>query len=106
VINLIELKGVRAEIVQRRQSLAARRAELQSSLESIVHHVAKVETLIDCCERVRRRLQTFDEAEKRLALDALDVRVAYMPGQPLNVQARIPLTSSEGEIVSPTSICE
>jgi hypothetical protein len=34
------------------------------------------------------------------------VIATYMPGQPLNVQARIPLTSSEGEIVSPTSTGE
>jgi DNA repair exonuclease SbcCD ATPase subunit len=106
VINLVELKGCRAETAARRQGLAARGAELQASLERIVHHVAKVETLIDYCARVRQRLQTFDAAQKRLALDALDVRVTYMPGMPLDVQARIPLTSHEGEIVSPTSAGE
>jgi site-specific DNA recombinase len=106
VINLVELKGYRAEIAQRRQSLAARGAEVQASLERLVHHVVKVETLIDYCARVRRRLQMFDAAEKRLALDALDVRVTYMPGMPLAVQARIPLASLDGEIVSPTSIGE
>jgi hypothetical protein len=53
VINLIELKGYRAEIAERRQSLVVRSAELQASLERIVYHVAKVETLLDYCERVR-----------------------------------------------------
>jgi site-specific DNA recombinase len=106
VINVIELKGYRADIAARQQSLASHRAELQSRLERIAHHVAKVETLSDYCARVRQRLQTFDVAEKRLALDALDVRVTYTPGQPFDVQARIPMTLPEGAIVSPTSTGE
>jgi hypothetical protein len=44
------------------------------------------------CGRVRQHLQTFDHAEKRLAIEALDSRVSWIPGQPLIIQGTIPLS--------------
>jgi site-specific DNA recombinase len=99
VIDLVELKGYRAEIAAQRQSLMAQRQTLQRTLDTIGEAVGQVEALMGYCERVRRRLQTFNAAEKRLAFEALNVRVTWTPGQPLAIEGTIPL----GEI-APVSI--
>jgi len=95
VINLIELKAYRADIEARRQSLQAHRSSLQAEIDVIGQAVARVEILVDYCSRVRQRLQTFDNAEKRVALEALDIHVSWIPGQPLKIEGSIPM----GEIV-------
>jgi site-specific DNA recombinase len=91
VINLTELKGYRAEIEVRRQSLQAEQAACQRQFEAIGASVQQVDALIAYCARVRQRLQTFDQIEKRLAIEALDIRVSWIPGQPLTIQGSIPL---------------
>jgi site-specific DNA recombinase len=95
VINLAELKGYRAEIAARRESVITQRQQLQTTLDTIGQAVEHVEALIGYCERVRQRLQTFDAAEKRLAFESLNVRITWTPGQPLAIEGTIPL----GEIV-------
>jgi hypothetical protein len=89
VINVAELKGYRAEIDERRQSLLAEQARLQGQLEAIGQHVEQIETLIDYCARVRQELQTFDATEKQRTFEALDLRVTWTPGQPLSIQGVI-----------------
>ncbi|MDQ3830499.1 MAG: hypothetical protein M3361_14595 [Candidatus Tectomicrobia bacterium] len=91
VINLAELKGYRAEIETRRQSLLTEHAACQRQLEAIGVAVQHVEALTGYCERVRQRLQTFDHQEKRVALEALDIRISWIPGQPLVIQGSIPI---------------
>jgi hypothetical protein len=91
VINLAELKGYRAEIEARRQSLLRERAEGQRQLEAIGAAVKQVEALTGYCKRVHQRLQTFDHAEKRMALQALNIRVSWTPGQPVAIQGSIPI---------------
>ncbi|HEX9869096.1 MAG TPA: hypothetical protein VGC99_10945 [Candidatus Tectomicrobia bacterium] len=91
VINVAELKGYRAEIDQRRQSLLAEHARLQGEIEAIGQHVQQIETLIDYCVRVRQALQTFDATEKRRTFEALDLRITWTPGQPTSIQGTIPM---------------
>jgi site-specific DNA recombinase len=91
VINLAELKGYRAEIEARRQSILVQQAQCQAKLEAIGQAVGQVGALIDYCARVRQRLQTFDEGEKRLAMEALNIRVTWLPGQPPRIQGAIPM---------------
>jgi hypothetical protein len=43
-------------------------------VEAIGQTSGQLEWLISSCAHVRERLQTFDEREKRLALEALDIR--------------------------------
>jgi DAHL domain len=50
-----------------------------------------LESLIRYCTQVRQRLQTFDAREKRLALEALDIRVTWTPNEPIAIQGSIPL---------------
>jgi hypothetical protein len=91
VINLAELKGYRAEIGARRQSVLEQRQQLQIKLDNIGHAVEHVKALMGYCDRVRLRLQTFDAAEKRLAFEALNVRITWTPGQPFAIEGTIPL---------------
>jgi hypothetical protein len=56
-------------------------------------NVQQVEALTEYCGRVRERLQTFDHAERRVALEALDIRVSWIPGQPFAIQGSIPIES-------------
>jgi hypothetical protein len=72
---LEELKGYRAEIATRRQSLLSQQALSQEKIEAIGQTVGQVEALTDYCARVRQQLHTFDIPEKRVALEALDVLV-------------------------------
>jgi site-specific DNA recombinase len=91
VINLAELKGYRAEIAARRQSLHGERDACQQQLEAIGAAVQQVDALTVYCSRVRQQMHTFDQAEKRLAIEALDIRLSWIPGQPLTIQGSIPL---------------
>jgi len=89
VINLAELKGYRAEIAARRQSLQSEHAASQRQLEAIGAAVQQVDVLTEYCARVRQRLQTIDQTEKRIAIEALDIRVSWIPGQPSAIQGTI-----------------
>jgi hypothetical protein len=51
----------------------------------------QVDALTEYCVRVRQGLQTFDQAKKRIALDALNIRVRWTPGQPLAIEGTIPM---------------
>lgn len=109
VITLQELKGYRLEIKARRENLEAQKAELERKLESIALAVQKTESLIVYCERVRGSLNKLDWEEKRLALEALDVRVTCSLGQPLNIEASIPLLAGgekQGSIVPSLTGCD
>jgi hypothetical protein len=100
VINLAELKGYRAEIETRRQRLLAEQAACQRQLDAIGKVVQQVDALTEYCQRVRQRLQIFNHAEKRVALEALDIRVSWTPGHPVAIQGSIPI---EAIVDSPAS---
>jgi hypothetical protein len=91
VIGLDKLRGYRAELAARRQSLWAEQAHYQVKLEAIDQAVLQVEALTDYCIRVRQQLQTFKHTEKRLALEALGIRMTWTPGRPLSIQGSISL---------------
>jgi hypothetical protein len=92
VINVRELKAYRADIAIRRERLHAERATVQARLDAIGHLDSQAQALVAYCERVRQNLHTFTAAERRRALDALDVRVFWTPGEPLKIEATIPLS--------------
>jgi site-specific DNA recombinase len=98
VIRLEELKQFRAEIAVRRQSVLGQRAAVQAKLETIAHAVDQVDTLLDYCARVRESLHTFDMGEKRLALEALDIRVTWTAAKELDIEGRIPLEPIVGSV--------
>jgi type I site-specific restriction endonuclease len=61
-------------------------------MEAMGQTSGHLESLISYCIYVRQCLQTFDEREKRLALEALDIRVTWTPNDPLTIQGSIPLS--------------
>jgi DNA-binding FrmR family transcriptional regulator len=91
VINVDELKGYRAEITARRQNFQAEYTRGRGQLDAIGDVVQQAERLSDYCARVYQQLHAFDHAEKRLAFEALDIRVSWTPGQPLQIEGCIPL---------------
>jgi hypothetical protein len=92
VISLSELQGYRREIGERRQQLQSRHAGLHAEMEAIGQTSGQLEALMNYCTLVRQRLQTFDEREKQLTLEALDIRVTWTPNQPLAIEGSIPLS--------------
>jgi len=91
VINLAELKGYRDAIEARSQGLLAEQAACQRRLEAIGMALQQVDALTSYCARVYQRLQAFDHAEKVMALQALDIRVTWIPRQPFTMQGSIPM---------------
>jgi len=91
VIDLKQFQGYKAEIEMRRQGLLAQQLECerrQSEAHELLQHG---QTLIDYCGRVREHLKAFTFEEKRLAFEALDLQITWTPGEPLRIQACIPM---------------
>jgi hypothetical protein len=91
VISLEELKLYRADIATRREQLLAERTQRQAQMDLIGQAAGQVTQLMVYCRQVSQQLQTFDLADKRLALTALDIRVRWTPGEDLDVQAAVPM---------------
>jgi site-specific DNA recombinase len=91
VIDLKQFQGYKAEIEMRRQGLLAQQSACkgrQSETQELLQHG---QTLIDYCARVREHLKALTSEEKRLAFDALNLKIAWTPGEPLRIQACIPI---------------
>jgi site-specific DNA recombinase len=91
VISLDELKLYRAEIATRRQQLITEREQRLAHLGLIEQAAGQATQLMAYCTQVFQQLQTFDLADKRLALRALNIHVRWTPGEDLDVQGSIPL---------------
>jgi hypothetical protein len=94
VISLEEFRGYKLNIQERRGMLQSQEQALEASLQKLVKHEAHLASLTTYCQRVHANLQTFDIPMKRMALDALDIRVAWIPGQPLQITGSIPLSNT------------
>jgi Recombinase zinc beta ribbon domain len=86
-----ELKAYRADVVTRRQTLEGERQEVCSKRNALQQARGQTEALETYCMRVRDRLTTFSVEEQQLPFDALAVTVRWMPGEPLRIEASIPL---------------
>jgi site-specific DNA recombinase len=91
VINLEELKLYRADIATRRQQLITERAQRQVQIDLIGQAAGQATQLMAYCAQVSHQLQTFDLADKRLALTVLNIRVRWTPGEDFDVQGSIDL---------------
>jgi site-specific DNA recombinase len=90
-IDLDEYKMRRAEVAATRQTLQAEREDVERQVEAIHLARGRVESLTSYCTRVWQQLATFSAEERRLALEALDVRATFDPDQPLRITGAIPL---------------
>ncbi len=91
IISLEELKVYRADIGMRRQQLLTERAQRQARLEVIGQAAGQVKHLVAYCAQVSQQIQTFELADKRQALNALNITARWTPGAPLDIQGSIPL---------------
>lgn len=96
-----ELKAYRAEVATRGHWLEARRQELLPKQAGLRQTADQAEALTAYWARVRERLRTFTVAEKQLVFDALALTIFRTPGEPLHLEATIPL-DEDGIVSSPS----
>jgi site-specific DNA recombinase len=90
-IDVHDFKTKKAEVMTRRASLECEIARLDEQQQLLEQVELETASLIEYCHRVRGTLQRFDFTEKRLALDALSIRVVWHPEKPLDIQGAIPI---------------
>jgi site-specific DNA recombinase len=90
----VELKGYRADVARKRQSLEGHRQELVGRREALQQQTGQMEALGGYCARVRQELQTFSLEEKHRTFEALALRVTGIPKQPLRILASLVVESS------------
>ena len=84
------LKSEIAKIEREKAELQTAITELETRLAQHQHLVEQIEAIPAYCERVRQNLDAFDFDEKRLALEALGVRVT-VDGRQWRLDGRIPI---------------
>jgi hypothetical protein len=99
VIDLGEFKAKRAELDARRASLQAEHQRLDQESEALDQAHCDATALAGYCAQVQANLDVLDMPKKRTALQALDIRVHWIPGEPLQIEGSIPVRA-EGAIAS------
>ena len=90
-IDLADFKAKKTEIDTRRASVQHEIARLDDQQRRLEQVEVETASLVDYCARVRQNLTRFDLAEKRLALEALNIVVTWHPENPLTIQGSIPV---------------
>jgi site-specific DNA recombinase len=91
VIDVHDLKARKAEVMARRGSLEREMSRLDEQQQLLEQVTLETASLVAYCQRVCRNLQRLDYAEKRLALDALNIRVVWHHNKPLEMHGSIPV---------------
>jgi site-specific DNA recombinase len=86
-----ELKAYRTEVMRQRLEFDAHHQALVSKREALQQAMGQSAALETYCMRVRDRLQSFSLEERQLAFDALALQVRWIPGEPLRMEASIPV---------------
>ena len=92
VIDVHDLKARKAEVMARRVSLKRELARLDEQQQLLEQVTLEIASLVEYCQRVYRSLQRLDYAEKRLALDALDITVIWHHNKTFEVHGSIPVS--------------
>jgi hypothetical protein len=82
-----------AELKEEKRALQATIADIERRLERHQQTITQLNTLTDYCRRVGQNLEHFDFDKKRLALEALAIRVT-VNGRNWQIEGRIPLDSA------------
>ncbi len=85
-----------------RDTLNERRVELETRLEQARQTVVNFESIERFCELVRQNLGEFTFEDKRLALEALQLKV-WVDGNDINIEGAVPIAGDD--IVSATPRC-
>jgi site-specific DNA recombinase len=92
-ITVETFKARTAEVETAKAHIAAELATMDATVQQRQASIATIAGLRDYCASVRERLQRFTPEEQRLAVEALDVRVTWTPGEPLAMTGAIPLVT-------------
>jgi len=65
-----------------RQQLLDQQAVAEEAIHRAQQHQATIQDVLLYCHHVKDRLHTLDIPNKRLALEALDIRVTWTSGAP------------------------
>ena len=91
-IDLEDFKSKAAEIIIRRKSIEQELTRIDEQQRLLERARTETASTKEYCERVKKNLHSFDLAEKRLALAALNITVTWHPDKPLDIQGSIPVT--------------
>jgi site-specific DNA recombinase len=89
-IDVVELKAKKLDIAERKQRLLTQQQAVETAMQSVQQAQARTRDILTYCLHVKERLRTSDMAKKREALEALDIRVTWAPGEPIRIEGNIP----------------
>jgi hypothetical protein len=92
VIDLDDFKAKKAEVMARRASAERELARLDEQEHLLQQTLLDTATLVDYCQRVQANLTRFDNAEKRLALEALNITVIWHHDKLLEIHGSVPVS--------------
>jgi DNA repair exonuclease SbcCD ATPase subunit len=87
---------------EQRAILEQRKSELETRIEQAKETEVDMECIERFCELVRQNLRDFTFDDKRLALEALSIKV-FVDGNSINIEGAIPIAGDD--IVSATPRC-
>jgi DNA repair ATPase RecN len=91
VIDLAEFKAKKAEVDARRTSVEQELQRLDAQERLLEQVRVDTTSLVEYCQRVQANLAQFDNAEKRVAMEALNITVIWHREKPLEITGRIPV---------------
>jgi len=89
VIDLTELKAKKLDITERRQRLLAQQATVEAAMHAAQQAQAQARDILLYGQQVKEQLHILDAPHKRQALEALDIRVTWTPGEPIRIEGSI-----------------
>jgi hypothetical protein len=91
VIDLADFKTKKADVEARRASIEEELRRLDEQERLLEQTRLDTAALVEYCQRVHANLSRFDNAEKRLALEALNITVVWHHDKPLEIRGSIPV---------------
>jgi hypothetical protein len=89
-------KARNAELKTRKQHIDVELAALEAAEEQMQASVTMLVELRDYCTQVRAQLRDFTMEEKGLAIEALDIRAVWTPGEDLAITGAVPIMIASG----------
>jgi hypothetical protein len=99
VIDLARFKVLKGEIDRRCTGLELELARVEAQRRVLEEGELELTTLTDYCRRVAHNLRTFDLAEQRVALEALNITVTWTPDRPPDIRGSIPVAIASNTLI-------
>jgi site-specific DNA recombinase len=102
VIDLTELKAKKLDITERKQRLLAQQETVEAAMHAAQQAQAQARDILLYCQQVQEQLRILDAPHKRQALEALDIRVTWGPGEPIHIEGSIAMDAIASSVSSRT----